>query len=44
MSLAKLLSPPPPSDRRVHLWRIFFALPVRNGQLPAEPKFRENTV
>ena len=42
MSLTKLLFPPPP-DRTVHLWWIFFALPVRNDQLPAELKFRENT-
>ena len=37
------LTPPPPSPRKVRLWRIFFALPVKNGPLPAELKFRENT-
>ena len=47
MSLA-LLPPSPspsPSPRKVHLWGIlnFFALPARNGPLPAEIKFRENT-
>ena len=26
----------------MYLWRIFLALPVMNGPLPAEPKFREN--
>ena len=37
------LTPLPPSPRKVCLWRIFFALPFRNGPLPAELKFRENT-
>ena len=32
-----------PSARRVLLWRIFLALPVMNGPLPAELKCRENT-
>ena len=36
--------PPPPLSRRLHLWNIFFALPVKNGSLPAKLKFRENTV
>ena len=39
MSLTSL----PPSPRKVCLWYIFVALPVRNGPLPAELKFRENT-
>ena len=39
MSLTPLLR----SRKKVRLWRIFFALPVRNGPLPAELKFRENT-
>ena len=44
MSLTSLHpSPSPsPSPRKVHLWGIFFALPVINGPLPAEIKFREN--
>ena len=33
----------PSLTRKVHLWRIFFALLVVNGPLPAELKFRENT-
>ena len=37
-------TPLPPSPRKLRLWRIFFALPARNGPLPAELKFRENTV
>ena len=35
------LTPPPPSPRKVCLWQIFFALPVRNGPLPAELKFKD---
>ena len=35
-------SPPPPA-RRVHLWCIFLALPFRDGPLPAELNFGENT-
>ena len=37
------LTPLPRSPRKVCLWRIFFALPFRNGPLPGELKFRENT-
>ena len=33
----------PRPARRVHLCHIFLALPVKNGPLPAELKFRENT-
>ena len=36
-------SPPPPPTRRVHLWCIFLALPFRDGPLPAELNFGENT-
>ena len=35
-------SPPLPA-RRVHLWCIFLALPFRDGPLPAELNFGENT-
>ena len=35
--------PPPPPRSRVCLWCIFLALPVKNGALPAELKFKENT-
>ena len=35
------LTPPPPSPRKVCLWQIFFALPVRNGPLSAELKFKD---
>ena len=35
----------PPLPRKVHLWRIFFALPAINGPFSAELEFnRENTV
>ena len=34
---------PPPLARREPLWRILLALLVKNGPLPAELKFRENT-
>ena len=37
-------APLPTPARRVCLWCIFLALPVKNGPLPAEQKFRENTV
>ena len=40
-SLHECKAPPPPA-RRVHLWYIFLALPVKNGPLPAELKFGEN--
>ena len=40
-NLGNSLSSP---HRRVCLWCIFFVLPVRNGPLPAELKFRENTL
>ena len=30
--------------RRVHIWCIFLALPVKNGPLSAKQKCRENTV
>ena len=33
----------PSPTRKVHLWRIFFALLVVNGPLLAELKFRKNT-
>ena len=39
MSLTPLPSPPPLLEKS-----IFFALPSTNGALPAELKFRENTV
>ena len=39
-----LLIPLPHPRRKVCLWHIFFALPAMNGPLPAELKFRENTV
>ena len=38
----KSMHPPPPA-RRVYLWCIFLALPLRNGPLPAELNFGENT-
>ena len=41
-SLRECKAPPPPA-RRVHLWYIILVLPVKNGPLPAELKFRENT-
>ena len=42
MSLSPLS---PASPRKVcSLWHIFFALLAMNGPLPAELKFRENTV
>ena len=34
---------PLPPPRKVHLRRIFFALPAMNDPLPADLKFRENT-
>ena len=38
------IRPPPPLPAwRAHLWRIFLALPIKNGPLLAELKFRENT-
>ena len=33
----------PSPGRGVCLWFIFLALPVKNGPLPAERKFKENT-
>ena len=33
----------PYPGRGVCLWCIFLALPVKNGPLPAELKFKENT-
>ena len=36
-------APPLPLARREPLWRILLALLVKNGPLPAELKFRENT-
>ena len=33
----------PSPGRGVCLWCIFLALPVKNGPLPAELKFKENT-
>ena len=38
------LTPLPPTPRKVRLYLIFFALLAMNGPLPAELKFRENTV
>ena len=38
------LTPLPPSPQESALWCIFFALLAKNGPLPAELKFRENTV
>ena len=35
---------PLPHPREAHLWHIFLALLAMNGPLPAELKFRENTV
>ena len=43
MSLPPLGRPPPP-PRKVPLWCIFFALPAKNGPLPAELKLRKITV
>ena len=42
-SLHKRKAPPPRPAMRVHLCHIFLALPVKNGPLPAELKFRKNT-
>ena len=42
-SLCECEAPHHPSARRVHLWCIFLALPFRDGPLPAELNFGENT-
>ena len=41
MSLTSITTPPYP--RKVRLW-VFLVLPAMNGPLPAELKFKENTV
>jgi len=42
-SLCECKAPPPLPARRVHLWCIFLALPFKDGPLPAELNFGENT-
>ena len=42
-SLFECEAPPPPPARSLHLWCIFLALPFRDGPLPAELNFGENT-